>query len=85
MKNTEKTCGSQELEPGEKYLKNALNWALQSVKLEAGYNNLDTTAWLYSDLGDKKNAKKYAQKAIEAAKKAGEDYTGTQELLDSLK
>ncbi len=74
-----------QLEPGEKYLKNALNWALQAVKLEPGYNNLDTTAWLYSDLGDKKNAKKYANKAIEAAKKAGEDYTGTQELLDSLK
>jgi uncharacterized protein (DUF2225 family) len=55
------------------------------VKLESGYNNLDTTAWLYSDLGDKKNAKKYAKMAIEAAKKAGEDYTGTQELLDSLK
>jgi hypothetical protein len=59
--------------PGEKYLKNALNWSLQSVKLESGYNNLDTTAWLYSDLGDKKNAKKYAKMAIEAAKKAGED------------
>ena len=74
-----------QLEPGEKYLKNALNWALQAIKLEPGYNNLDTAAWLYSDLGDKKNAKKYAQKAIEAAKKAGEDYTGTRELLDSLK
>lgn len=66
------------------YLKKALNWGLQSVKLEEGYANTDTVASLYSKLGDKKNAKLYAEKAIALGKAAGEDVSSTEKLLKEI-
>jgi thiol-disulfide isomerase/thioredoxin len=66
------------------YLNSALQWALKSIKLKAGYNNLDTVAHLYADLGKKKEAKKFAKKAIAAAKKSGDDASTTVTLLQSL-
>ncbi len=66
-------------------LKVALGWAKKSVAMESNYYNTDTLAALYAKLGKKKDAKKTAKKAIELAKKSGEDYTETQKLLDSLK
>ena len=65
-------------------LEKALLWAKQSVKLEAGYANTDTVANLYFKLGDNANAKVWAMKAIELAKKEGEDYAETQILLDKV-
>ena len=65
-------------------LDKALLWAKQSVKLEAGYANTDTVANLYFKLGDKVNAKTWATKAIELAKKEGEDYAETQAILDKI-
>ena len=66
-------------------LDKALLWSKQSVKLKAGYANTDTVANLYFKTGDKANAKIWAMKAIELAKKEGEEYQETQELLDKVK
>lgn len=69
----------------KKALENALVWAKQSVKLHEGYANSDTVANLYYKLGDKANTKIWAAKAIELAKKEGEEYQETQALLDKVK
>jgi hypothetical protein len=74
-----------EITDEEKHLKNALKWAKQSVEISEQYANVDTLAVLYGELGDKKEAKKQAERAIELAKKSGDDYTSTQTFLDSLK
>lgn len=66
-------------------LETALKWAQESVKKNENSANTDTLAHLYNKLGDKTNAKIWAEKAIELAKKTGEDTTETQNLLDSLK
>ena len=66
-------------------LEKALLWAKRSVKLNEGYANTDTVANLYFKIGDKANAKTWATKAIELAKKEGEDYAETQALLDKTK
>lgn len=66
-------------------LEKALLWAKQSVKLDESYANTDTLANLYFKTGDKANAKIWATKAIELAKKEGEEYTETQALLDKMK
>lgn len=65
-------------------LDKAILWAKQSVKLKEGYANSDTVANLYFKIGDKANAKIWATKAIELAKKEGEEYTETQALLDKV-
>lgn len=66
-------------------LEKALLWAKQSVKLDESYANTDTLANLYFKTGDKANAKIWATKAIELAKKEGEEYAETQALLDKVK
>lgn len=66
----------------KEYLKKALGWALQSVKLEEGYANLDTVANLYHKLGDKAKTKEYATKAIALGKANGEDVSETEKLLE---
>jgi thiol-disulfide isomerase/thioredoxin len=63
-------------------LKKALGWAKRSVELESQYFNNDTLAALYFKLGEKKKGKKAAKTAIEIAKKNGEDYSGTTQLLE---
>lgn len=65
-------------------LEKALSWAQESVKKDENSANTDTLANLYNKLGDKKNAKIWAEKAIELAKKTGEDYADTEKLLKSL-
>lgn len=62
-------------------LQNAVKWAQQSVKKSESYANTDTLANLYLKVGDKKNAKLWAEKSIELAKKSGEDYADTQKVL----
>lgn len=66
----------------KEYLKKALAWALESVKLQEGYANLDTVANLYHKLGDKAKTKEYANKAIALGKANGEDVSGTEKLLE---
>ncbi|MFK8163162.1 MAG: hypothetical protein AB8H12_11920, partial [Lewinella sp.] len=63
-------------------LKTALGWAKKSVEMEPGYANMDTLAWLYNKTGDKEMAKKTATKAIEMAKKDGQDYSETAKILE---
>ncbi len=65
-------------------LEKALLWAQDSVKKNENSANTDTLANLYNKTGDKKNAKIWAEKAIELAKKTGEDYSETEKLLNSL-
>lgn len=67
-----------------KMLEKAVEWSKKSIAMDANYYNTDTLAWLYYKLGKKKQAKKEAKKAIELAKKSGDDYSGTEELLQKL-
>lgn len=66
----------------EAQLEQALAWARRSVELNSYYPNLDTLAWLYHKLGQQKQAEATAQKAIEAAKEAGLDYSDTEAIFD---
>ncbi len=68
----------------KKQLKAALGWAKKSVKLSPQYYNWDTVAALNFKLGSMKAARKAAQKAIDMAREAGEDFSSTQELLDQI-
>lgn len=68
----------------KKQLKCALNWAKQAVEMENNYYNSDTLAALYYKLGKKGKAKSTALAAIELAKKEGEDYSITEELLRKI-
>lgn len=65
-------------------LEKAVVWAQESVKKDQNYANTDTLANLYNKIGDKKNAKMWAEKAIELAKSKGEDFSDTEKLLKSL-
>jgi thioredoxin-related protein len=66
-------------------LEKAIVWAQESVKKQEGYYNTDTLANLYFKVGDKQNAKTWAQKAIDLAKVKGEDSSSTQKLLENIK
>ncbi|MEQ8704088.1 MAG: thioredoxin domain-containing protein [Phaeodactylibacter sp.] len=68
----------------QKMLNEALKWAKRSVEIEPSFYNNDTLAALHYKLGQKKEAKAAAKKAIELAKAGGEDYTETQELLKKI-
>ena len=65
-------------------LQKALAWSLKSIELEdiSAFN--DTAASLYFKLGDKQNAKKYAEKSIKQAKETGDDATETEALLKKI-
>lgn len=65
-------------------LNQALKWAKQAVKWSDTYYNNDTLAALYFKLGKKGKAKKTALHAIDLARKSGEDFSLTQQLLDQL-
>jgi thioredoxin-related protein len=65
-------------------LAKAVTWAQESVKKSENYANTDTLANLYNKIGDNKNARLWAEKSIELAKKSGEDYADTEKLLNSL-
>ncbi len=62
-------------------LKKALEWSLNSIKIEDKYGYNDTAAALYFKLKDKKNAILFAEKAIKQAKATDEDASETEELL----
>lgn len=65
-------------------LEKAIAWAQESVKKDQNFANTDTLANLYNKVGDKKNAKMWAEKSIELAKVSGEDSSDTEKLLKSL-
>lgn len=65
-------------------LETAVKWALESVKKKESYANTDTLANLYNKVGDKKNAKIWAEKSIELAKSTGQDSGDTEKLLKGL-
>ncbi|WP_261512817.1 thioredoxin family protein [Chryseobacterium paludis] len=65
-------------------LEKAVLWAQESVKKSENSANTDTLANLYNKIGDKKNAKLWAEKAIALAKASGEDASDTEKLLKSL-
>lgn len=65
-------------------LEKAVAWAQESVKKSESYANTDTLANLYNKIGDKKNAKIWAEKSIQLAKSTGEDSSDTEKLLQSL-
>lgn len=65
-------------------LEKAVTWAQESVKKNENSANTDTLANLYNKIGDKKNAKIWAEKAIQLAKSSGEDASDTEKLLKSL-
>lgn len=65
-------------------LEKAVAWAQESVKKDQNYANTDTLANLYNKVGDKKNAKMWAEKSIELAKSTGQDSGDTEQLLKSL-
>jgi predicted Zn-dependent protease len=59
-------------------LEKAVAWAQESVKKDESFANTDTLANLYNKVGDKKNAKIWAEKSIELAKSAGQDASDTE-------
>ncbi len=65
-------------------LQKALVWSLKSVEIDDQFAFNDTAAALYFKLGDKQNAKKYAEKAIKQAKETGQDATETEALLKKI-
>lgn len=65
-------------------LQQAIAWGEESVKKDQNYANTDTLANLYNKVGDKKNAKMWAEKSIELAKGSGQDSSDTEKLLKSL-
>jgi len=66
-------------------LKRAVKWARKSIGLNDNHYNNDTLAALYYKLGNQKRATKYAEKAINLAKTAGEDPSETESLLNKIK
>lgn len=65
-----------------KYLLQALDWAKESVAINANYANLDTLAWLYKKTGNEAKAREVAEMAIEMAKEMGVDYSDTAKILN---
>ncbi|MCE3076339.1 thioredoxin family protein [Chryseobacterium gwangjuense] len=65
-------------------LEKALAWAQESVKKNENFANTDTLANLYNKVGDKKNAKLWAEKSIQLAKSTGQDSADTEKLLKTL-
>lgn len=65
-------------------LQEALKWGLLSVSKESNFYNNDTVAHLYYKLGNKKEARNYAETALRMGKEAGEDVKETEELLKKL-
>ncbi len=68
----------------KKKLGDAEKWIAQSVKLDDSYYNTDTYANILFKEGKNKQALEMTQHSIELAKKSGEDYASTQELLESI-
>lgn len=73
-----------ELTDDPAHLEKARTWAAKSVEMDSNYMNNDTLAAIYFKLKDKRMAAKYAQIAIDLAKKGGDEAKETQELLKKI-
>ena len=62
----------------------ALTWALKAVELNDSFAYNDTTAALYFKLGNKAQAKSYAEKAIKMGKESSENTGETENLLKKI-
>lgn len=65
-------------------LQKAIEWAKLSIEKDENTFNTNTLANLYNKIGDKNNAKFWAEKSIELAKKDEYYFDDSQKLLDSL-
>jgi len=63
-------------------LRQAIEWAKQSVDLRRYYPNLDTLAWLYHKTGQQQKAEATAKQAIEIAKAEELDYSATEKIFE---
>lgn len=63
----------------------AASWAKRSMEIEENFYNTDTYAALQYKLGNYDEAQKYANIAIQHAKKNNEKYDGTLELIEMIK
>ena len=63
----------------------AEEWSKRSVELKGDYYNYDTYAAVLFKLGKKSDAQAAAEKAIEFAKKNGDDYSSTSDMLEKIK
>lgn len=68
----------------KKMLANAEIWAKKAAELNDDYATYDTYAAVLYKLGKKSDAKITAQKAIDIAKKNGDDYKETEALLKKI-
>ncbi len=68
----------------KKGLKWATKWAKKSIVKNSNHYNNDTLAALYYKQGKKKQALKYAHRAIDLAKDVGEDFSATSDLLEKI-
>lgn len=66
-------------------LQKALQWALQSVKIESGAGNNDTVANIYFKLGQKDKAVEYEQKAINIIKQNKGNSAEFEKVLSKFK
>jgi len=62
----------------------ATGWMEKVIGVQPNYFNLDTYAALLYKTGQYNEAMKYADQAIETAKKEGQDYSGTKELKEKI-
>lgn len=65
-------------------LEKALTWSLKAVELSDSFAYNDTTASLYFKLGNKAQAKAFAEKAIKQAKVTNENAAETENLLKKI-
>lgn len=65
-------------------LKKAAEWAKKSIETDPAYYNHDTYAYVLFKQGNNKEALVVANKAIEYARNAKQDYSGTQKLIDRI-
>ena len=68
----------------QKVIKDCLEWMKEVTTQEPEFDYLDTYAYLLYKSGDKQNAKRIAQLAIEAGKREDRKTTGLQKLVDRL-
>jgi len=63
----------------------AVEWMKKVIEVQPISFNLDTYAALLYKTGDLEEADNYADQAIEAAKKEGQDYSSTKELKEKIR
>ena len=70
---------------GRDYLKLAKRLTKRSIKLDENYYNTDTLAAVLYKSQKYKPAIKWAEKAVDIARKSGDDYSVTKELINKIR